>query len=166
LKTLLALLLLLAGCLGGTQKEPDKDASPSQPVPFNHKKHLLLNLKCAECHGNPDPGEAMTLPAASKCMLCHVAVAKDSADIQKLASFAKLKQDMPWVLVARIPSWVFFSHRIHLDADEKCESCHGQVSTMDVIKRETNVTTMGGCVSCHQKFGGPTGCLACHEGKH
>jgi hypothetical protein len=99
-------------------------------------------------------------------MLCHVAVAKDSPDIQKLAKLAKLKQDVPWVLVAKIPSWVFFSHRTHREADETCESCHGPVANREVMLRETNVTTMGGCVNCHEKNGGPTGCLACHEGKH
>jgi hypothetical protein len=159
-------MLLFAGSIGAELKDSGKDTPPPQPISFSHKKHSPLNLKCAECHGNPDPGEAITMPAASKCMLCHVAVAKDSPEIQKLASFAKGKQDVPWVLVAKIPSWVFFSHRSHLDADQKCESCHGQAAAMEVMVRETNVTTMGGCVSCHQKMGGPTGCLACHEGKH
>ena len=161
-----ACLLVIALSLKAAQKDSSKNEPPAQPVPFSHRKHLELNLKCAECHSNPDPGEAMTMPAATKCMFCHVAVAKDSVEIQKLANLAKLKQDVAWVLVAKIPSWVFFSHRIHLDAAERCESCHGQVSNMEVMRRETNVTTMGGCVTCHQKSSAPTGCLACHEGKH
>lgn len=111
---------------------------------FNHKKHLLLKLKCSDCHGNPDPGEAMSFPATSKCKLCHVGV-------------TKLKPEAVPVSSSRLPSWVFWSHRTHLDANLKCESCHDSL---------TSLPTMGGCVSCHQKSGGPTGCLSCHEGKN
>jgi hypothetical protein len=31
------------------------------------------------------------------------------------------------------------------------------------MRKVTNVTTMAGCVACHQQKGAPTGCLACHE---
>jgi hypothetical protein len=99
-------------------------------------------------------------------MFCHVALAKDRPDIQKLARFAKQKQEVPWVRVYSAPDWVFWSHRTHLDAKIECERCHGRVADLDVMARVTDVTTMGGCVGCHQKSGGPTGCLACHEGKH
>jgi hypothetical protein len=163
-------LFLVAASLAnalGAPEENDPSAKPVvQPLPFSHKKHAPLNLKCAECHANSDSGEAMALPTATQCMLCHVAVAKDNPDIQKLASFAKQKRDIPWVRVTKIPDWVFWSHATHRNAGVKCESCHGSVFTMDVLTRGTNVTTMGGCVDCHQTTHAPTGCLACHEGKH
>ena len=60
---------------------------PVQPIPYSHKQHLALGLKCANCHEMPDPGEMMGIPAVSKCMTCHQAVKKDSPAIQKLSFF-------------------------------------------------------------------------------
>ena len=34
---------------------------------------------------------------------------------------------------------------------------------MEVVSKATNVTTMAGCVACHRKKEGPTGCETCHE---
>src|SRR5215831_8477610 len=59
---------------------------PEQPIPYSHKKHLAMGLKCANCHEMPDPGEMMGIPAVAKCMTCHQTVKKDSPAIQKLAS--------------------------------------------------------------------------------
>jgi hypothetical protein len=36
---------------------------------------------------------------------------------------------------------------------------------MDVMANVTNVTTMSGCVECHQQMKAGTGCEFCHEGK-
>ena len=141
-------------------------SAQDQPIPFSHKQHVALALKCGECHPNPDPGEAMTLPSTGKCMQCHVSVAKDKPAIQKLSEYARNKQEVPWVGVYRLPNWVFWSHRTHLEAHVICSPCHGDVASMDVMSRVTNVTTMGGCVACHQKNGAPTGCQTCHEDRH
>ena len=46
-------------------------AGLQQPIPYSHKTHLAMGLKCANCHTNPDPGEVMGFPAESKCMSCH-----------------------------------------------------------------------------------------------
>src|SRR6202011_2801141 len=70
---------------------------PVQPLPYSHKTHLALGLECQTCHTNPDPGKLMTYPATSTCMSCHVTVAKSKPAIQKLATFAKSQQDVPWV---------------------------------------------------------------------
>ncbi len=137
-----------------------------QPIPFSHKRHIALALKCKDCHPNPDPGEAMTLPSAAKCMQCHVSIANDKPAVQRLAEYARNKQDVPWVSIYHLPNWVFWNHRTHLDAHTGCDSCHGDVSSMNVITRVTNASTMGGCVACHQKKEASTGCQTCHEGRH
>jgi hypothetical protein len=140
-------------------------APPAQPIPYSHKTHLALGLKCQECHPNPEPGDRMTLPATSKCMACHVIVAKHRPAIQKLAEFAKSKQAIPWVRVYVVSGWVYWNHRSHLEAGMKCEMCHGQVSQMDVMEKVSNVTTMEGCVECHRKNDASTGCQYCHADK-
>jgi hypothetical protein len=73
--------------------------APVQPIPYSHKQHLALGLKCKECHTMTDPGEMMGIPEASKCMTCHVSIKKDSPAIQKLAAFANAGRPVPWIRV-------------------------------------------------------------------
>jgi hypothetical protein len=135
---------------------------PVQPIPYSHKTHLALGLQCQICHTNPDPGNLMTFPATSTCMSCHTAIAKSKPAIQKLASFAKSQQPVPWVRVYAILPGVNWTHRKHLEAGMKCETCHGQVAEMDAMSEATSVTTMAVCISCHKANNAPTVCQACH----
>jgi hypothetical protein len=135
---------------------------PLQPIPYSHKTHLALGMDCKTCHMNPDPGKLMTFPATSTCMSCHAAVAKNKPAIQKLAAFAKSQQDVPWVRVYAVLPGVNWTHRKHLNAGMKCETCHGDVAQMDAMSEATSVTTMGVCISCHKANNAPTVCQTCH----
>jgi hypothetical protein len=145
------------------QPSPKEAAAPVQPIPYSHKKHLALGLKCEMCHTNPAPGILMTFPATGKCMQCHTEVAKDSEAIQKLSAYEKDKQQVPWVRIYAVPAWVYWNHRQHIQAGTNCEACHGRVAEMDKMKLATNVTTMQGCVDCHKQRDAPVGCASCHE---
>lgn len=136
--------------------------APAQPLPYSHKTHLALKLQCKMCHTNPDPGEVMGYPATSKCMSCHSAVKTDSPHIQKLAALAKENKDVPWVRVYQVPSYVNFSHRIHVQAGTECATCHGPVAERDVIAKEV-ATNMGACMNCHQEKKVSNDCSLCHE---
>jgi hypothetical protein len=138
-------------------------APPEQPLPFSHKTHVGFQLSCMYCHTNPEPGNQMTLPATERCMGCHARVASDKPAIIQLAKYAQMKEPIPWKQVYSVPSFVYWSHRTHLDAKVDCASCHGDVAQMDVIARVTNVTTMAGCVGCHRQKEAATGCETCHE---
>lgn len=156
------LLVLLALLLqaGAPQITPRK--APEQPVPYSHKTHLSMGLKCKNCHTNPDPGEAMGLPAVTVCMGCHRTIKADSAAIKKLASYAAQGTEPPWIRVYKIPDYVFFSHRSHTEVGSKCESCHGPVPSRDVIAKETDIS-MGGCMDCHRRNKASNDCGFCHE---
>ncbi len=145
------LLLLAAGLYG-----------QEQPVPYSHKTHLTLGLKCNSCHKNADPGEFMGLPAESFCMSCHQTVKADSPHIQKLAAAAREKTPIPWVRVYQIPTYVYFSHRVHTKAGATCETCHGRVSERDVITKEV-VHNMRSCMACHAAKKARNDCTTCHE---
>ncbi len=95
----------------------------AQPLPYSHKQHLALNLKCPDCHTNPDPGDQMKFPATAKCMSCHVAVAKDKPTIRKLAEYAKSGEPIPWLRVNNVSAGVYWNHRSHLQAGIACENC-------------------------------------------
>ena len=135
-----------------------------QPIPFSHKQHSALGLKCAECHATPEPGEVVTFPAASKCMNCHRTIKADAPAIQNLQRYAESKQEIPWVRVYQIPSWVFFSHKVHAEGGATCENCHGPVAQREQLARETDLS-MGGCMSCHRSHKATLDCAACHEAK-
>jgi hypothetical protein len=136
--------------------------APAQPLPYSHKKHLAFGLKCQDCHMNPDPGNQMGFPPTSKCMQCHVAIAKESPAIQKLAEYAKSERPIPWVRVYAITRGVTWTHRKHLDAGVKCDTCHGEVAQMDALAETTSVTAMAVCIDCHTQKKAPTACKTCH----
>jgi hypothetical protein len=66
-----------------------------QPIPYCHKTHLKMGLKCNECHTMPGKGEAATFPAESKCMTCHTAIKEESKHIRLLAEYVAKKEPVP-----------------------------------------------------------------------
>jgi len=156
-------LLLFAACLLPAQTTLKTPGSPvQQPLPFSHKKHTELGLTCKTCHRNADPGESMGIAPASSCMGCHKTAAALSPAIQRLARYAEQKADPAWARVYLIPSYVFFSHRRHLEAGANCQTCHGSVAARDQLFRETDIS-MGGCMDCHIKQRARNDCNYCHE---
>ncbi len=156
-----AMALLIAAVSGFAQQELK---GPEQPVPYSHRQHLALGLACKDCHVNPDPGDVMSFPASSKCMTCHRAIQKDSPAIQKLAAFDRNKLEIAWVRVYKVPDFVYFSHKTHLDAGAMCGECHGQVSRRDRLFRESDLS-MAGCMDCHRERNAALGCESCHDAR-
>lgn len=142
---------------------PAPHAAPAQPIPYSHRKHLALGLNCKDCHNNPEPGKLMTFPDTGKCMQCHATVAKDKPMIQKLASYGRSKQAIPWVRVYTVLPGVVWSHRPHLAAGVNCEMCHGQVREMEQMSEVTSVTSMAACLNCHEANHAKTVCDTCHK---
>lgn len=136
-----------------------------QPVPYSHKTHLGLGLTCKSCHRNPDPGDLMGFPAESFCMGCHRTVKADSPSIQRVAAAAQEKKGIPWVRVYQLPTFVYFSHRVHEKAGTSCETCHGPVRERDVLTKEVE-HTMASCMACHASKQAPNECTSCHEERH
>ena len=171
-----AVVIFIASALPGQQKSsastsaspspvPENYAphpAPAQPLPYSHKRHLALGLQCKMCHANPDPGKLMTFPETSTCMGCHAGVAKDKPAIRQLADFAKSAKPIPWVRVYAITTGVTWTHRKHVDAGVKCETCHGPVAQMDAMSMTTSVTSMGVCIGCHEQNKAATTCQTCH----
>ncbi|HEY4980109.1 MAG TPA: cytochrome c3 family protein [Candidatus Acidoferrum sp.] len=169
-------LLLLAmffcfGAIAQAQKavklmvpdNPGPHAAPEQPLPYSHKQHLAMGLECKECHRNPEPGNLMTLPETAKCMQCHVTIAKDKPAIMKLATFANSKEPIPWVRVYQVLPGIAWSHRPHLAKGVKCETCHGNTREMTAVAEVTSVTSMYGCLNCHEMNHAKASCDTCHK---
>jgi len=159
------LACVLAAVLVGVVAQTSQTPLPGskQPIAFSHKLHVgRQGLKCATCHKNPDPGEKMGLASAALCMQCHEDVKTDSPEIQKLAAYAKDKRDIKWVRIYEIPSYVFFSHRVHLTAGSTCATCHGEVKELEQMYQEKK-NNMASCMNCHQANNASTDCTYCHE---
>jgi len=166
----LAILLCLGGMASGqkTAKKmvpdnPSPHPAPEQPIPYSHKQHLAFSMPCARCHTNPEPGKLMTFPETATCMQCHATIAKDKPEIQKLATYASSKEPIPWVRVYKVLPGIAWSHRPHLVAGVKCETCHGAVAEMATMSEVTSVTTMYSCLNCHEMNHAKASCDTCHK---
>jgi Cytochrome c7 and related cytochrome c/Class III cytochrome C family len=160
-----AKLCLMASCvaaiLAQTAKQPPPP--PQQPIAFSHKMHAgTLELKCSQCHPNPDPGEAMNIAGASTCMQCHTEIGADRPEIQKLATAARSNREIRWTRVYQIPGDVRFSHRSHLTEGSTCNQCHGQVAERDKLFLEGDIS-MGACINCHKTKEASVDCTYCHQ---
>jgi hypothetical protein len=137
--------------------------APVQPLPYSHKTHAgTLKIECTQCHTMPDTGEFATIPETKKCMTCHVAVKKESPHIQKLAEFHSSGKEVPWKRVYKIPDYVYFSHKIHVEKGASCDTCHGPVAEREVLRKERDIT-MGACMDCHRARQASNQCNFCHE---
>jgi len=95
-------------------------------------------------------------------MGCHQTIKADSPNIQKIAAAAREKKPIAWVRVYQLPTFVYFSHRVHIQAGASCETCHGPVRERDVITKEV-VHNMRSCVACHAATKARRECTTCHE---
>jgi c(7)-type cytochrome triheme protein len=135
---------------------------PVQPVPFSHKQHAgTLKMPCEYCHTPSRSGETLMIPRASFCMQCHQTIATDNPGVQKLADYAKTDRTIPWVRIYELPSFVSFSHKVHLQQDATCEECHGAVAQRTRLYKESDMS-MATCVNCHRTKQASTDCSTCH----
>ena len=151
-----------------------------QPIEFPHDIHTRDNkINCLYCHTYARKSKVAGIPPTSKCMGCHSVIAADKPRIQQLTQFWENKQPIPWLKVHDVPDFVHFTHEKHLKrfifdnpavvdnlsvdtVAPVCALCHGDLRTMTVAKKEKPMT-MGWCVACHEKNGGPADCWACHK---
>lgn len=148
----------------------DRGYAPSQPIAFSHKQHAGdLKIDCRFCHFNAERGKHAGVPPMSVCMSCHSVVASDKPEIRKLADIAatgsyaavdgSLREGgvVHWNRVHKLPDHVYFDHSAHVAANVACQTCHGPVEEM-VVLRQHSPLTMQWCLDCHRKtnyVGGP-----------
>ena len=151
---------LVLACLGGGCATPPP---PTQPVPFSHKVHAGTNqIGCQMCHAYAAHSPVAGIPSMARCFGCHKFVARDNKEVQLVVETYREGKVLAWNRVYRLPDHVFFTHERHIAAGLRCQTCHGPVETMDVV-RQASPLTMGWCVDCHRLRGAPTDCLTCHK---
>jgi len=124
-----------------------------QPIEFPHKTHIAQNIPCTGCHQRAEKDLVAGRPPTALCLACHASSDSKNPEIEKLKAFGEKGQEIPWQRVWRLPSHVFFSHRVHVSiAKLACQSCHGPMETLDrPPPRPLKTLAMDDCIACHLK---------------
>jgi len=124
-----------------------------QPIEFPHKTHIAQNIPCTGCHQRAEKDLVAGRPPTALCLACHASSDSKNPEIEKLKAFGEKGQEIPWQRVWRLPSHVFFSHRVHVSiAKLACQSCHGPMETLDrPPPRPLKTLSMDDCIACHMK---------------
>jgi mono/diheme cytochrome c family protein/cytochrome c553 len=134
-----------------------QDYSPTQPIAFSHKVHAGdFGIPCQYCHTGVMESKNANIPSANICMNCHSAIVKitgsdvPSVEIQKIYDAVENDQPIEWVRVHNLPDLAYFNHAQHYNIGKiECQTCHGPIETMEVVKQYANLT-MGWCIDCHR----------------
>jgi len=135
---------------------------PKQPIAFSHKLHAgQYEIDCKYCHTGVMKGKQANIPSPNICMNCHSQIKKGSPEIAKIyaaigydsvtASYTGKQKPIEWVRIHNLPDLAYFNHAQHVNvAGVECETCHGPIKEMDVV-RQYSLLTMGWCIDCHRK---------------
>jgi hypothetical protein len=142
-------------------------AAPDQPVTYSHKTHTAVGIQCLYCHVDATRSEIATIPSVEKCMGCHSFIATEGDSIQEIVDYWNRGEPIPWERVNIQPDFVYFSHQPHILSGLNCETCHGDVSSMDAATPVVKMD-MGWCIKCHleqpeEQIDRLVDCLACHK---
>jgi hypothetical protein len=108
-----------------------------QPVDFNHVLHNgLVSDGCASCHFFRDDGTFSGTPTLAQCVDCHSDVQGESDEEKHFVEeYVKKEVEVPWLIYARQPNCVFFSHAAHVKiAQMDCVTCHGATGESEHLR--------------------------------
>ncbi|HNN94607.1 MAG TPA: cytochrome c3 family protein [Pseudomonadota bacterium] len=165
------------------------------PLHFSHRRHLARGSDCLVCHAaaatslssrdNLLPTEAAcrgchpiersrpfgpifaaNSAPPSACATCHVGFPSQPALDGQPSIAAGVD---PATLIARVdlpPPALQFNHRLHIEKQLPCATCHGDLSQVDLATRE-QLPTMALCLRCHDGSRRGAGraadrCATCH----
>ncbi len=141
----------------------DAPSSRTQPVLFSHLTHSgQEKMACLYCHIYVERSSVAGVPSVQKCIGCHEMIATDDPEVKKLLTYWDNQEAIPWRKIYHLPDFVYFSHRMHVNAHIECSECHGNVAEMEVVKKVSSLS-MGWCLDCHKKKEAPVDCNVCHK---
>jgi hypothetical protein len=121
-----------------------------QPIPFSHQHHVGgLGLDCRYCHSGVETSPVAGLPPTHTCMTCHSQLYTQTAMLAPVRESLANHSPIHWNKVNRPPDYVYFDHSIHIAKGVACANCHGDVSSMPLL-RQAAPLTMGWCLDCHR----------------
>ena len=155
--------LSLLGALGGgvltiflvwyyfSPEYTDVGYAPAQPVPYSHQLHVgQLGIDCRYCHSYVEVSPHANIPATETCMNCHSQIQTTSVNLLPVRASWATGDPVNWVNVHQLPDYARFSHAVHVSNGVGCETCHGRVDQMEVVKL-VEPLSMGWCLECHRE---------------
>ncbi len=143
-----------------------KEYQPKQPIAFSHKIHAgQYEIECKYCHTGAMKGKQANIPSPNICMNCHTQIKQGTTtgtgEIAKIYAavgfdpdtqlYSGVTKPIEWVRIHNLPDLAYFNHSQHVNvAGVTCQTCHGPVEQMDVVK-QYSLLTMGWCIDCHRK---------------
>jgi len=162
---------------------PSTVVFPKQNLPlrFFHDKHLAEGIGCTDCHagvGESTRSSDNNLPEATVCADCHYVEDGKEADPPSECATCHLNYTgeydgfdpheepskvtkVPGVVVIPNPN-LQFNHKVHIDRNIACESCHEKLDTIAVAAPVNAIPVMGKCLECHDGKEAPSDCSTCH----
>lgn len=133
-----------------------KGYQPKQPIAFSHKVHAgQYEIECKYCHTGAMKGRSANIPSPNICMNCHTQIRNGTntgeSEIAKIVAAVENNKPIEWVRIHNLPDLAYFNHSQHVNvAGVECQTCHGPIEEMDVVK-QYSLLTMGWCIDCHRK---------------
>jgi len=108
-----------------------------QPIDFNHALHVgAVEEGCESCHFLHEDGNFSGVPKLAQCVECHEEVQGENPnEIKFVEEYVANGREVPWLVYARQPDCVFFSHAAHVKkAEMECDTCHGHIGESEHSK--------------------------------
>jgi len=153
-------LVLLAGVLafagwavdrtGRSDYTTRANQEREQPVPFSHAHHVGgLGFDCRYCHTSVETSSFANIPPTKICMNCHSQIWVTSPTLEPVRASFRENKSINWTRVHDLPDFVYFNHSIHVAKGVGCETCHGRVDQMPLMRQEASLQ-MEWCLNCHR----------------
>jgi cytochrome c7-like protein len=143
-------LIGLAMLLGRSSYVTRANEYVVQPVQFSHLHHVLDDgIDCRYCHTSVETSSFAGIPPTKTCMNCHSQIWQSAAILEPVRASFRGDRPMEWTRVHDLPDFVYFNHSIHVKKGMGCETCHGRVDQMPLM-RQVQSLQMEWCINCHR----------------
>ena len=123
---------------------------PEQPVEYSHRLHAgQLGMDCRYCHTSVEKAAHSNIPPTATCMNCHTQIMPESLLLVPVRESFNSGNSIEWIKVHQLPDYAHFSHAVHINNGVGCESCHGRIDQMEVVRLEESLS-MWWCLDCHR----------------
>ena len=143
-------LILLAMILGRSSYATRQQIFVEQPVQFSHIHHVVDDgIDCRYCHTSVETSSFAGIPPTKTCMNCHSQIWANAPILEPVRASFRDDQPLQWTRVHDLPDFVYFNHSVHVKKGVGCETCHGRVDQMPLM-RQQNSLQMEWCIDCHR----------------
>ncbi len=149
----LGLVAMVGGAVGVLQRSDFVTSANTfrpQPVQFSHQHHVGgIGIDCRYCHTSVEVSSTAGIPPTKTCINCHSQIWSTSPYLEPVRSSFRDDKPLQWLRVHDTPDFVYFNHSIHVKKGMGCETCHGRVDKMPLMKQQSSLQ-MEWCLTCHR----------------